>query len=57
MRYTLLTSDGRVISFFVFACAEAYQKAYGGILFDEAILGAEALDKTSAMVQDGWCPV
>jgi hypothetical protein len=50
MRYTLLTSDGKLISFFVFACAEAYQKAYGGILFDEAILGAEALDKTSAMV-------
>jgi hypothetical protein len=50
MRYTLLTLDGKLLTFSIFACALIYQEAYGGILFDEAILGAEALDKTSAMV-------
>lgn len=50
MRYTLITPDGTVIQFFVFACAELYQRVNGGVLIDEAILGSEALDKTSAMV-------
>jgi hypothetical protein len=50
MRYTLLTLDGKLYTFSVLECAVVFQQAYGGILFDEAILGAEALDKTSAMV-------
>lgn len=50
MRYTLLTSDGKLLTFYVFSCAMIYQKAYGGVLFDEAIMGSEALDRNSAMV-------
>ena len=48
MRYTLLTSDGRIETFYVLECAMVYQSIYGGVIFDEAILASEALDKTIA---------
>lgn len=50
MRYTLLTRRGTIMRFYILACAMAYQEIYGGVVIDEAILGSEALDKTSAMV-------
>ena len=50
MRYTLLTAEGRVMRFYVKSVGELYLSLYGGVLFDEAILGSKALDNVSAMV-------
>jgi hypothetical protein len=50
MRYTLITPSGKTYTFSVLECAVVFQQAYGGTLFNEAILGAEALDKTSVLV-------
>ena len=38
MRYTLLTSKGKVLVFTVKACADLYQEAYGGVVFTSQIL-------------------
>lgn len=50
MRYTLITSDGYVNTFFLLSCAQVYQRAYGGTIIDEAILGTVGLDMDSVMV-------
>ena len=36
--YNLITSTGKVLSFRVQACAEMYQKAYGGVVFTQQVL-------------------
>ena len=38
MRYTLITSKGKVLTFFLLSVAETYQKAYGGQLITADIL-------------------
>ena len=35
MKYTLITGKGKVLVFNVLACAETFQKAYGGTLITE----------------------
>ena len=41
--FNLLTSTGKVMSFRVQACADLYQRAYGGVVFTQQLL-AEELD-------------
>ena len=38
MKYTLITSKGKVYTFYVQAVAETYQRAYGGQLITADIL-------------------
>ena len=38
MKYTLITSKGKVYTFFIKAVAETYLAAFGGNLFDASIL-------------------
>jgi hypothetical protein len=44
--FNLLTSTGKVMSFRVQACADLYQRAYGGVVFTQQVL-AEELDIAS----------
>jgi len=50
MKYTLLTTDGSVLQFYVLECAYVYQRIHGGVVLDEAILVSEALDKSTVLV-------
>ena len=36
--YTVITSTGRVLLFSIKACAELYQRAYGGVVFTSQVL-------------------
>jgi hypothetical protein len=36
--FNLITSTGRVLSFRVRACADLYQRAYGGVVFSQQVL-------------------
>ena len=38
MNYTLITSTGRVYTFYVLAVAQTYQQAYGGVIVTDDIL-------------------
>jgi hypothetical protein len=38
MKYTLITAQGRVYTFFLRAVAETYQQAYGGVIVSDEIL-------------------
>ena len=38
MKYTLITRNGKVLTFFLKAVAETYQQAYGGQLITADIL-------------------
>jgi len=38
MKYTLITKQGKVYTFFVLAVAETYQQAYGGKIVTDEIL-------------------
>lgn len=38
MRYTLITSTGRIMRFYILKTAECYQTIYGGKIIDESIL-------------------
>ncbi len=38
MNYTLITTTGRVYTFYLLAVAETYQKAYGGNIVTNDIL-------------------
>jgi hypothetical protein len=42
MKYTLITSNGKVLTFFVKAVAEQFQQAYGGVVITQQVL--EQLD-------------
>jgi hypothetical protein len=35
MKYTLITSKGKVLVFNILACAETFQQAYGGTLITD----------------------
>jgi len=41
MKFTLVTSNGKVLTFFIKAVAETYQKAYGGTIITNDILKKE----------------
>jgi hypothetical protein len=45
--FNLLTSTGKVLSFRVQACADLYQRAYGGVVFTQQVLDQE-LDITTS---------
>ena len=45
--FNLLTSTGKVMSFRVQACADLYQRAYGGVVFTQQVL-AEELDNATS---------
>lgn len=47
MKYTLITTKGSVMRFYVLRCAECYQGIYGGVIFDEEVLAAELFDLAS----------
>jgi Ni2+-binding GTPase involved in maturation of urease and hydrogenase len=38
MQYTLITGNGKVLTFFIKAVAEMYQKAYSGIIITNDIV-------------------
>jgi hypothetical protein len=38
MKYTLITSNGKVLTFFVKAVAEQFQAAFGGVVFTPQVL-------------------
>ena len=44
MNYTLITSQGRVMQFYIKSVAELYQAKEGGVVFTQQIL--ETVDKT-----------
>lgn len=47
MNYTLITSKGRVYTFYIKAVAETYQQAFGGVLMEtQKIVEAEVLTTT-----------
>jgi hypothetical protein len=39
--FNLITSTGKVLSFRVQACADLYQRAYGGVVFSQQVLDQE----------------
>jgi hypothetical protein len=41
MKYTLLTSKGKIFVFTVKAAADTFQKAYGGVIFDSQIFSKD----------------
>ena len=46
MRYTLITRNGKVLTFYLKAVAETYQKAYGG-----QVITGDILVDTVAQIQ------
>ncbi len=38
MQYTLITSKGKVYTFFIRAVADQFQQAYGGVVISQQIL-------------------
>ena len=46
MKYTLITSNGKVLTFFLKTVAEQFQAAYGGVVFTQQVLEmAETVDQ------------
>ena len=41
MKYTLITSNGKVLTFFVQAVAEQFKAAYGGVVFTQQVLDTQ----------------
>jgi hypothetical protein len=46
MKYTLITKNGRVMTFFLQAAAQQFQQAYGGVVFTEQVLVDEKITVT-----------
>ncbi len=43
MKYTLITRNGKVLTFYLKAVAETYQKAYGGhVITSDILVDAQA---------------
>lgn len=38
MKYTLITANGKVLTFFIKTVAEQFQQAYGGVVFTPRVL-------------------
>lgn len=47
MKYTLITTKGSVMRFYILQCAECYRGIYGGVIFNEEVLAAELFDFAS----------
>jgi hypothetical protein len=46
MKYTLITGNGKVLTFFIKTVAEQFQQAYGGVVFTQQVLEtAETVDQ------------
>ena len=46
MKYTLITSNGKVLTFFIEVVAEQFQQAFGGVVFTQQVLEtAETVDQ------------
>jgi len=48
MKYTLVTSNGKVFTFFIKIVAETFQQAYGGTIITNDILTKENQNETFA---------
>ena len=48
MNYTLITSKGKIYTFYIKSVAEMYQRAYGGNLFTADILTQEIKNESLA---------
>lgn len=46
MKFTLVTSNGKVFTFFIKAVAETFQQAYGGTIITNEILTKEIQNET-----------
>jgi hypothetical protein len=46
MKFTLITGNGKVFTFYIKAVAETYQQAYCGTLFTDSILTKETQNET-----------
>ena len=44
MNYTLITSKGKVYTFFILALANQFQQAYGGVVITQQILVDETAE-------------
>ena len=47
MNFTLIASNGKVLTFFVKAVAETYQQAYGGVIVTNTILTQKEIQNVS----------
>lgn len=45
MKYTLITSKGKVLTFFLQAVAVQFQQAYGGVVITQEILETQVSEK------------
>lgn len=43
MKYTLITGNGKVLTFFIKTVAEQFQLAYGGVVFTQQVLEQQEL--------------
>jgi len=48
MKYTLITSKGKVYTFFIKAVADTYQQAYGGVVITQQILETQTVETVTA---------
>lgn len=46
MKYTLITSNGKVLTFFLKVVAEQFQGAYGGVVFTSQVLETQETAET-----------
>ena len=45
MKYTLITDNGKVLTFYIKLVAEQFQQAYGGVVFSQQVLETETVDQ------------
>jgi hypothetical protein len=45
MTYTLISSKGKIYTFFIKAVADTYQQAYGGVVLTQQILEENYVEK------------
>lgn len=46
MKYTLITSNGKVLTFFLKIVADQFQTAYGGVVFTQQVLKTQEITET-----------
>lgn len=46
MKYTLITSNGKVLTFFLQVVAEQFQTAYGGVVITQQVLETQEIAET-----------
>lgn len=45
MKYTLISRNGKVYTFFIEAVAQQFQQAYGGVVFTQQVLDTATVDQ------------